>query len=59
MGTSNPLCRFDWFEMTRLETRTKESTHMREYVVLNIMCVVNVTAYNFATAANLDSREKV
>ena len=45
--------------MTRLETRTKESTHMREYMYEIFMCAVNVTVVIFAATVDFYLRREV
>ena len=41
-----------WFLLTRLETRTKESTHVCEYVLQNGMCGVKVTVLIYVCRNN-------
>ena len=47
------------FQMTRLETRTKESTHVCEYVPWNGMCVVKVTVIIFVVTTDFNFRREV
>ena len=56
---SYPRCRRRKFQLTRLETRTKESTHMREYMYMIFMCEVNVTVVIFAATVDFYLRREV
>ena len=47
------------FELTRLETRTKESTHMCECMLLKFMRLVKAAVGNFVPMAYFAPRKKV
>ena len=47
------------FPTARLETRTKESTHIRKYVGITLICIVNVTVAIDAAPFDLYLRREV
>ena len=52
-------CQNRRFQLTRLETRTKESTHIRKCVGIMPICIVNVTVVIYAAPFDLYLRREV
>ena len=58
-GNGAARCMLAKFLTARLETRTKESTHIRKCVGIMPICIVNVTVVIYAAPFDLYLRREV